>query len=238
MGSFACELLTGGADFCLGLRVGRSDDLRGVLRDAGVELALDVTRAGLGLEHGMKMLEAGVRPVIGTSGVDASQAHELDAAARELGLGGIVVPNFSLGMALLQEAAARAAAWFPNAEIIEFHRAEKADSPSGTAIQTAAIIGRARSRAPLEAVSRPAREFLQEGIAIHSVRLPGLLAHQEVIFGSPGEILTFRHDATARQAYGPGILLALAHASAAVGVDYGLRAALESRAGGGAPREE
>ncbi len=225
MGTFACDLLAASTDFTVAARVERGDDLSVILRETHAPLGLDLTRAGLGEEHARTLLEHGVRPVVGTSGVDREATARLDALARERALGGIVVPNLSLGMCLLQEAAASAAAWFPDAEIVEKHRAGKVDSPSSTARMTAERIAEARGDHN-GAEAGPAREFSVAGVPIHAVRLPGLEAHQEILLGSTGELLTFRHDVTSREAYGPGLLLALGHAASCDGVAYGLGAAL------------
>ena len=124
--------------------------------------------------------------IVGTSGADLGG---LDATARERSLALLVVPNFALGAVLMMRFAEQAAQYFPRAEIIELHNEAKQDAPSGTASATARLIG-----------SDP---------AIHSVRLPGLVAHQEVIFGAEGQLLTIRHDTTARESFAEGVLLAL-----------------------------
>jgi 4-hydroxy-tetrahydrodipicolinate reductase len=152
--------------------------------------------------------------VIGTSGVTLEENARLDALARERSLGGLVVPNFSLGMWLLQRAAAEAAGHFEKAEIVEMHHEKKRDAPSGTALDTAERMGAAR-----EGSSTP--------IPIHSVRLPGLYAHQLVILGSAGETYTLRHDMTGPEAFGPGILAGLAHAARAEGVGRGIGLAFD-----------
>jgi 4-hydroxy-tetrahydrodipicolinate reductase len=217
MGRFACELLRRSSGFDLRAAYGRADDWPTALRSSGASVALDVTRAGLGFEHGLAILGAGVRVVIGTSGVDLEQNEALDRRARELGLGGIVVPNFSLGSMLLQRFAAEAARHFPSAEIVELHHERKRDAPSGTALDTAERLAGVLGVAP-------------GAIPIRSVRLPGLAAHQEVLLGGTGETLTLRHDSLGPEAYGPGILLALRHAERALGVGRGIGVALEREA--------
>ena len=213
MGRFACELLRASPDFELAAELDREHRLEAVLPECRAELALDLTVAGLGYEHGLASLRANLRPVIGTSGVSRGETARLDQAARERGLGGLVVPNFSLGMWCLQRAALEIARHFPRVEIIEEHHQHKRDSPSGTARDTAERLA--------AALQRPAQDFL-----IHSLRLPGLFAHQELRFGGPGETLTLRHDMLGPEGFGPGILLALRHASRAVGVGHGLEMAL------------
>jgi 4-hydroxy-tetrahydrodipicolinate reductase len=152
----------------------------------GCDAAVDFTRPDAVLANASACLAAGVPVVVGTSGFDA---EALDRAARDAGVPCFFAPNFALGAVLMMRFAEEAARTLPRAEIVELHAETKLDAPSGTAKATAA---------------RMAGE-----VAIHSVRLPGLVAHQEVILGGPGEILTIRHDTTSREAYVPGVLRAL-----------------------------
>ncbi|MBL8859506.1 MAG: 4-hydroxy-tetrahydrodipicolinate reductase [Planctomycetes bacterium] len=218
LGRFACALLERSHDFELVARVAASDDLEAVISETHPVVALDVTRAGLGCEHGLRLIALGVRPVIGTSGVSLAETRALDEAARARGLGGLVVPNFSLGMSLLQRAAVEAAQQFEACEIIELHHDQKRDAPSGTALDTAERM-------------RAARGAQAPEIPIHSVRLAGLYAHQVVIFGSAGETYTLRHDMSGPEGFGEGIGIALTHALTAVGVGRGLSVALGPAAG-------
>jgi len=153
---------------------------------SGLDAAVDFTTPDAAPGNVHAALEQGVSCVVGTTGWDAEQ---LDALARERGLRLFVAPNFSLGAVLMMRFAEQAAQYFPRAEIIELHSEAKKDAPSGTAALTAKLIG-----------GDP---------VIHSVRLPGLVAHQEVIFGGEGELLTIRHDTTARESFAAGVLLAL-----------------------------
>jgi len=212
MGQLASRLLETTSGFALAASVHSAEELAPVLEHPAAQLGLDFTVAGRGFEHGLALLAAGLRPVIGTSGVDFEETEQLDRRARELGLGGLVVPNFSLGMACLQAAAVRAARAFDRAEIVELHHEKKRDAPSATAQHTAQLL---------------CAEGGMSEVPVHSVRLPGLYAHQEVLLGSPGETLTLRHDMLGPEAFAPGILLALRHAATAVGVAHGLRHALE-----------
>lgn len=215
MGRMAAELVSRTPRYLLAAKIGSSDDLARLLRDSGAEVALDVTRAGLGYEHALAMLEVRVRPLVGTSGVSLEENQALDQRAREMSLGGLVVPNFSLGMWLLQRAAREAARHFTEVEIIEMHHERKRDAPSGTALDTAERIRATRARP----ASAP--------LPIHSVRLPGMYAHQEVIFGSAGEVYTLRHDMSGPEAFGPGILCGLDYAAQATGVGRGIEIAFE-----------
>lgn len=153
---------------------------------AGCDAAVDFTRPDAVVGNVERCLEAGVPVVIGTTAFDADA---VDARSREAGVPCFFAPNFSPGAVLMMRLAEEAARTFPRAEIVELHHEGKRDAPSGTARTTAERMG-----------THP---------AIHSVRLPGLVAHQEVIFGGPGETLTIRHDTTSREAFVPGVLLAL-----------------------------
>ena len=152
----------------------------------GLDAAVDFTSPDAAPDNVRAALEQGVSCVVGTTGWDPRPLHDL---AAENGLRLFVAPNFSIGAVLMMRFAAEAAAYFPRAEIVELHNESKKDAPSGTARATAELIG--------------------DGTAIHSVRLPGLVAHQEVIFGGEGQLLTIRHDTTARESFADGVLLAL-----------------------------
>jgi 4-hydroxy-tetrahydrodipicolinate reductase len=153
---------------------------------AGLDAAVDFTTPEAAPENVRAALEQGVSCVVGTTGWDP---QPLDGLARERGLRLFVAPNFSIGAVLMMRFAEQAAQFFPRAEIVELHNEAKKDAPSGTARATAARIG-----------GEP---------AIHSIRLPGLVAHQEVIFGGEGQLLTIRHDTTARESFADGVVLAL-----------------------------
>ena len=152
----------------------------------GCDAAVDFTTPEAAPTNVRAALEQGVSCVVGTTGWEPG---ELGTLAAEKGLRLFVAPNFSIGAVLMMRFAHEAAAHFPRAEIVELHNEAKQDAPSGTAKATADLIG--------------------EGTAIHSVRLPGLVAHQEVIFGGEGQLLTIRHDTTGRESFGDGVLLAL-----------------------------
>jgi len=169
---------------------------------AGCDAAVDFTRPEAVVSDVEQCLAAGVPVVIGTTGFDAAA---VDQMARGAGVPCFYAPNFSLGAMLMMRFAEEAARAFPRSEIVELHAETKVDAPSGTAKTTAARMG--------------------TGPTIHSVRLPGLVAHQEVIFGRPGEVLTIRHDTVSREAFVPGVLRALERVgSLAPGLTMGLEA--------------
>jgi 4-hydroxy-tetrahydrodipicolinate reductase len=170
----------------------------------------------------------GIRPVVGTTGLSPAQLQELADFAEKASTGCLVIPNFSIGMVLLQEAAVRASQYFDHVEIIELHHNQKADAPSGTAIQTAQLLGElgktfnAAIVKETEKIAGARGSLADEGIRIHSVRLPGLIAHQEVIFGAAGQIYTLRHDTSDRACYMPGVLLAIRKVNQLKSLVYGL----------------
>ena len=170
----------------------------------------------------------GVRPVVGTTGLSAEQIGELADFADKASTGCLIIPNFSIGMVLLQQAAVSASQYFDHVEIIELHHNQKADAPSGTAIQTAEILaemGKPFNPTVVEETEKlpGARgSIANEGIRIHSIRLPGLIAHQEVIFGAAGQVYTLRHDTSDRACYMPGVLLAIRKVLLLKSLIYGL----------------
>lgn len=232
LGGFACELLRRSEGFELVGAYDQGDPWPERLGRDGATVALEATRAGQGFEHALAMLELGVRPLVATSGVSVEHSDTLDRRARSLGLGGLVVPNFSLGSVLLQRLSAELARHFPDVEILELHHERKHDAPSGTALETARRVAAARAAAGLSPrathdAGEPSRGRAADGVPIHAVRLPGLYAHQQVLFGAPGETLGLRHDMSGPEAFGPGILLGLRYCATATGVARGLDAALE-----------
>lgn len=170
----------------------------------------------------------GVRPVVGTTGLSQEQIQDLADFAEKASTGALIIPNFSIGMTLLQQAAVAASQYFDHVEIIELHHNQKADAPSGTAIQTAqqlAGLGKLYNREIVKETEKltGARGCVAEdNVRIHSVRLPGLIAHQEVIFGAAGQIYTLRHDTTDRSSFMPGVLLAIRKVTGLKSLLYGL----------------
>ena len=169
----------------------------------------------------------GVRPVSGTTGLPPDALDRLDAELTRHGLGGAWAPNFAVGAALMLHFARIAARFMDAAEVIEMHHDRKVDAPSGTAVSTARMIRAAHGQdLPDPPVERWALEgsrgAVDGGVRVHSVRLPGLVAHQEVLFGAAGQLLTIRHDATGRDTYVPGVVLAIKAVQEHVGLLRGL----------------
>lgn len=191
-----------------------------------VDVAVEVTRPPLGARHAAQLLDLGVHAVVGTSGVTDDEVADLRERARDAGANVLVVPNFALGAVLLQQFAEAAARHLPHVEIVEQHHDGKADAPSGTALATAARIAAARAAAPDVAGGDDdhpgARGHTHHGVPVHAVRLPGLVAHQEVLFGGTGEVLTLRHDSLSRESFAAGIILAVRRVAELDGVTVGL----------------
>jgi 4-hydroxy-tetrahydrodipicolinate reductase len=189
---------------------------------------VDFTHPSVVYDHTRAAIAYGVHPVIGTTGLSPQQLGELASFADKASMGGAVIPNFSVGMVLLQQAAAAAARFYDFAELTELHHNRKADAPSGTCIKTAELmeeLGKTFNPPQVEehetlAGSRGGQR--DSGLRLHSIRLPGLVAHQEVMFGAPGETYTLRHDTIDRSAYMPGVLLTVRRVRQLPGLVYGL----------------
>ena len=181
----------------------------------GRAVLVDFTHPKSVYEHTRAAIAYGVHPVIGTTGLTLEQIAELTEFSSKASIGGAIIPNFSIGMVLLQQAAAAAASFYDNAELIELHHNLKADAPSGTCIKTAEMIeelGKTFNKAEVEeneSIQGSRGGVRISGLNLHSIRLPGLVAHQEVIFGGKGETYTLKHDTIDRSAYMPGVLLAI-----------------------------
>jgi 4-hydroxy-tetrahydrodipicolinate reductase len=162
----------------------------------------------------------GVHTVVGTTGLPDERLPAWDQAFKAKGKAALICPNFALGAILMIEFAKTAVRYFPDAAIVEWHHAAKVDAPSGTALRTAMAIGDADRPQPDH--ETPSLGERIAGIPVHSIRLPGLLAHQEVVFGGPGQVLTIRHDAMSRDCYMPGLLLAVRQVDTLAGLVIGL----------------
>ncbi|MTB64632.1 4-hydroxy-tetrahydrodipicolinate reductase [Streptococcus sp. zg-86] len=188
---------------------------------------VDFTTPAFAYEHTKFALENGFAPVVGTTGFTSEEIEALTALSAEKKLGGLIAPNFAIGAILLMQFAAQAAKYFPNLEIIELHHDKKKDAPSGTAIKTAELISQVRTSqsqglADEEELIAGARGADFDGMRIHSVRLPGLVAHQEVIFGAQGEGLTIRHDSYDRSSFMSGVRLGIKEVVKREQLVYGL----------------
>jgi 4-hydroxy-tetrahydrodipicolinate reductase len=186
------------------------------LATANADACVDFTRPDVVFQNAMTMVRHHVRPVIGTTGLTEEGLKQLSDAISRAGLSGAVIPNFALGAVLMMKFAREAARYFEHAEIIEYHHNKKADAPSGTSLLTAAMMRSERpegfglTNAPEEEVFAGARGGSPGGgLRVHSVRLPGMVAHQEVLFGSQGQLLTLRHDSFDRVSFMPGVVLAI-----------------------------
>jgi len=191
-----------------------SSNLGALVERACPDVIVDFTRAQVSMETARIALPLKIRMVIGTTGLSEADVEEIRALCRQNGVGTVVAANFSLGAVLLMHLAATASRFFSNAEIIEMHHDKKLDAPSGTALATARLMAGARGTRfvypPTEKeVLSGVRGGETEGIAIHSVRMPGLMASQEVIFGGKGQTLVLRHDTFSRESYTPGVILAI-----------------------------
>ena len=212
MGVLACETLSRHSDVQLVARLGRHDDLAAAISTHEADVVLDLTSAASVFANSRTIINHNACPVIGTSGLSAEEINELQQLCQEKNLGGLIVPNFSIAAVLMMRFAAVAARYFPEVEIIEAHHPQKLDAPSGTAIKTADVIGCARVKEKQalqlkESVSG-ARGASCHDVPIHSLRLPGILARQDVIFGQEGETLTLTHNSIDRGAFMPGVMLA------------------------------
>lgn len=235
MGATVCEAVRGADDMELVAQVDVGDSLSAIA-DAGAQVAVDFTHPTAVMGNLRWCVENGVNTVVGTSGFDGVKLDEvrswLPAASSKVGVA--IVPNFGIGAVLMMAFAEKAARYFASAEVIELHHPRKVDAPSGTAQHTAARIAAARREAGLgkmpDATSSGldgARGATVEGVPVHSVRLSGLVAHQEVLFGGDGEILTIRHDSLDRFSFMPGVLLAVRQIRARPGLTVGLDSFLD-----------
>ncbi len=214
MGAEVCRTVEAAADLELAAAVDVGD-----ARDplAGCDVTVDFTHPGAVLDNLRWCLSHGLNAVVGTSGFDEARlAAVRDWLGEAPSARALIVPNFSVGAVLMMSFAEQAARFFESAEVIELHHAAKVDAPSGTAVRTASLIAAARAAAelgpPPDATvteADGARGTVVDGVRVHSVRLAGLLAHQEVLFGGHGEVLTIRHDSLDRSSFMPGVLLAV-----------------------------
>lgn len=213
MGQFVTKAIDAHPSLELAGQTGREYDLSEAIRDSKADVVVDFTLPDVVFNNTQTIIQAGARPVVGTTGLKADEIKLLQKACAIAKLGGIIAPNFSLGGVLVMKYAREFAKYMPNMEIIEKHHELKVDSPSGTAIRAAEMLAESVKKAnpntkPSVDTIPGARGANLHGIPIHAVRLPGMLAHLEIIFGNPGETVTLRHDTLDRQCFMPGVCLA------------------------------
>ncbi len=231
MGTLACETIKNHPDFELVASLGRGDNLQKAILDTRAHIVVELTRADCVYDNSLIIIENNAHPVIGASGLLPEQIQMLQMMSREKKLGGIIAPNFSIGAILMMRFAAAAARFLPEAEIIETHHQQKLDAPSGTAMKTAEMIAEARqnkkNQLPLKELLVGARGATHHDVNIHSLRLPGVLARQQVVFGNTGETLTITHDSIDRACFMPGVILACQRVQHIDKLYYGLEHLLD-----------
>jgi 4-hydroxy-tetrahydrodipicolinate reductase len=208
-----------------------SNNLDSILKDGGIGCLVDFTRGSESPDLIRTALSHRVPAVVGTTGIKSEELEEIGKLAEEVKIPVLVVPNFCIGAVLMMKFAIMASKYFNHAEIIELHHDKKLDAPSGTALRTAELMaGSGQAFLPCQVSQEKidhVRGGVHQGIHLHSVRLPGLLAHQEVIFGSEGEVLTLRHDSMARASFMPGVMYAIRNIQRVSGLAVGLEEIME-----------
>lgn len=203
-----------------------SDDLELALVEGKPDVLIDFTVPQTVMSNVQTAIKHHVRPVVGTTGLSEADIAELDKLCKAQGIGGIIAPNFSIGAILMMKFAAQAAKYMPHVEIMEYHGDHKLDAPSGTAIKTAEMISANREEIRQgnekeEELIEGSRGGYYDGFRIHSIRLPGVFAQQEVVFGGHGQTLKIRHDSYDRDGYMPGVNLAVKKVGEVSGIVYG-----------------
>ncbi|MCW2753390.1 MAG: dapB [Marmoricola sp.] len=234
VGREICAAVEAAPDMVLAAALDLGDGLDDLL-SAGVELVVDFTHPDGVMANLAFCIEHGIHAVVGTTGFDEDRLTRLADLLGDAPRSGVLIaPNFSIGAILMMRFSAQAARYFESVEIIELHHPDKADAPSGTAARTATLIAAARRDAgvsvPPDATSTGldgARGAEVDDIHVHSLRIRGLVAHQEVVLGGPGETLTIRHDSMDRISFVPGVLLGLRRIGAVPGLTVGLEAFLD-----------
>ena len=234
VGREVCAGVDAAPDLELVAELDLGDSLDGLL-EAGAEMIVDFTHPDAVMENLAFCIQHGIHAVVGTTGFDEDRLALLRSLLGDEPRSGILIaPNFSIGAILMMQFSAQAARYYESVEIIELHHPDKADAPSGTAARTAKLIAEARRdaglAAPPDATStglEGARGADVEDVHVHSLRIRGLVAHQEVVLGGPGETLTIRHDSMDRISFIPGVLLGLRRIAGTPGVTVGLEAFLD-----------
>lgn len=209
------------------------NDLAAALAESKAEVLVDFTQGRFAYENALIAIRGGVSPVIGATGMSEVQVAEIRSAAEAAGVGAFIAPNFAIGAVLMMLFARQAAKYMPEVEVIELHHEKKVDAPSGTALRTIELILEGRGE---RTTVRPDHEDIKvegsrggdiHGVHVHSVRLPGYVAHQECIFGGLGQTLTIRHDSIDRVSFMPGVILACKKARDIQGLVIGLEHLLD-----------
>lgn len=234
VGTAICEAVREAGDLHLVAEVDQGDPLQ-MLTDAGAEVVVDFTHPDVVMDNLEFCISHGIHAVVGTTGFTEDRLDTLRTLLESTpGAGVLVAPNFAIGAILMMRFAVQAARYFPSAEIVELHHPNKADAPSGTAHRTAEMMSAARTEAGLgpspDATTtglEGARGADVGGVRVHSVRLTGLVAHQEVLLGTQGETLTIRHDSLDRTSFAPGVLLGIRSIAGAPGLTVGLDAFMD-----------
>ena len=227
MGQASCAAINAADDMELVAETGRADDLAKVISETRADLVVDMTHPSVIRQNIDIILSSGAHAVVGTTGLTQGDLSELEVAAKAAGKACIVCPNFAIGAVLMMQYAAQASKYLPDVEIIEYHHNKKADAPSGTAIKTAELIQELNSEVnttPLDETETipGARGGRHANVPIHSVRLPGVIANQDVILGGTGETFTLSHKTLSRDCFMPGVLLCIRESSQRKGLIYGL----------------
>lgn len=223
MGQETIRALSTQHDIAIVGKLTRKDALAKAIEESNAQVVIDFTTPDCVFENAKTIIKHHAHPIIGTTGLTHNQIETLSTMCENAQLGGIIAPNFSIGVLLLMKFAQQAASYFPDCEIIEMHHNNKKDAPSGTALKTAELINlkKQTNDSSIEKIAG-ARGALHEHIRIHSIRLPGLLAHEEVLFSGHHELLTLRHDTYNRAAFMPGVLLAIRKVLSLSSLVYGL----------------
>lgn len=234
MGQEVCRAISQSSDLELVAEIDLGDSLE-ILIDRKAEVVVDFTNPEAVMENLKFAITNGIHAVVGTTGFDSAKIDSIKVLLESHPqVGVLIAPNFALAAVLMMQFSATAAKYFESVEIIEMHHPEKADAPSGTATRTAELISEARSNAKLPSMpdktakSLPGARGAKVGdVPIHSIRLRGLVAHQEVLFGDKGDLLTIRHDSLDRSGFMPGVLLAAQKINSRPGLTVGLENYLE-----------
>jgi 4-hydroxy-tetrahydrodipicolinate reductase len=231
VGSTMVGAVQAAEDLTLSAEVDAGDPLS-LLTDGNTEVVIDFTHPDVVMDNLKFVLDNGIHAVVGTTGFTAERLERVQSWLADKSIGVLIAPNFAIGAVLSMHFAKQAAPFFDSAEVIELHHPHKADAPSGTAARTAKLIAEARKGLPpnpdATSTSLPgARGADVEGIPVHSVRLAGLIAHQEVLFGTEGETLTIRHDSLERTSFVPGVLLAVRRIREHPGLTVGIEPLLD-----------